>query len=195
MTKTYTTTIEKPRLEVWYDQHCESPRSDTNLGYFITCEQRYMSPDRNEDMEFIVRETSEMASNQEEHIKLIAERFADDLDEQVLWIYPICRYEHSAVKYYRGTGKGFDSSNCGFYIITAESLKEYGEHSKPIEALIDGELEAYTAYANGEVYGFTEYNDKGEMIESVGGFYELDDMKDYLGKEWKDENLYDYIKH
>jgi hypothetical protein len=60
--------------------------------------------------------------------------------------------------------------------------------------VIKSELETYTKWANGEVYGFTLYDDKGELEDSCYGFYDIDDIKEHLPAEWKDEDLTAYIK-
>jgi hypothetical protein len=62
-----------------------------------------------------------------------------------------------------------------------------------IKGYIDRELETYTAWANGEVYCFTLYDEKGELEESCCGFYDLEAIKQNLPKEWKDENMEDYL--
>jgi hypothetical protein len=55
------------------------------------------------------------------------------------------------------------------------------------------ELEEYTKWINGEVYGFTLYNEEGEVEESVWGFYDLEAIQQNLPKEWEDENMSDYL--
>lgn len=92
--KTYKKTIEAPKLEISYDEFSESPREWSNLGYFITVGRNYYSPDRNETLERIVKETGEQATSQENHIELIKEVFEDEVQEKVLAIYPVVRYEH-----------------------------------------------------------------------------------------------------
>jgi len=194
--KTYTKTITQtlPRLVIEHDTMAQSPRRDTNLGYFITCERNYNSPDKNDLIERIVKQTGDEAQNVDEHMEAIKKSIKEEMSEDVIAIYPVNRYEHGNVVYRRGTMHGFDYSNSGFYIITNKTLKEYGEHGKPIEALIDGELEEYTSWANGEVYKFVLYDEQGEYEDSCGGFYDIDSIKEYLGKEWADEDLSDYIK-
>ena len=139
-------------------------------------------------------ESGEEAESQAEHIKLIKAMTAEIIKEKVIAIYPITKYEHSGVSYSLGTAHGFDYSNNGFYIITEKTAKEIGIKAKDFEKVIREELEWYNSWANGECYKFTLYDSKGEIEDSCCGFYSVEDIKDYLPKEWKKEDLSDYIK-
>lgn len=195
MIKTYEKTVIEPRLEIRVDQDAESPRQWSNLGYFITIEDKYKCPDENNEMENIVRYTSDEATSTDDHIKRMTKEINANTTEKVLAIYPVCRYEHSAVRYYRGIGGGFDSSNCGFYIVTDKSQKELGTPKSSFEKVIDQELETYTSYANGEVYGYILIDENGVEEDSCWGFYDLDDIKDHLPDEWKNEDMSDYVTY
>lgn len=205
--QTITKTITVPKLAIKYDTDSESPREWSNLGYFITSERNYQSPDGNKRnakhgnyqpawlLQEIMESTADEANNTAEHMDLIGKRFDDQSDdEKVLAIYPVNRYEHSGVVYSLGEKHGFDYSNCGFYIITDKTAKESGIKAKDYEKVIKQELEVYNKYANGEVYGFTLYGDNGEVEDSCWGFYDIDDIKDHLPTEFKDEDLQDYFE-
>lgn len=191
--KTYKKIIEKSLLSIEYDEHAESPRSDSNLGYFISCDDRHGSPDKHEEIKSIVKETGEVAENLRDHKHLIWKRIKEELGENVIAIFPITAYEHGGITYSLGTAHGFDNSNNSFYIITDESQKETGIEKKDFEKVIGYELTTYNEWANGEIYRFTLYNDEGEIEDSCGGFYEIEAMRDYLPKEWAKENLEDYL--
>ena len=192
---TKTRTTEEPRLVIEYDGDSESPREWSNLGYFITVDRDYHSPDKNETLERIVKDTGDEAGSCEKHMKLIKKAYEEETDEKVYAIYPICKYEHSAVSYSLGTKHGFDYSNNGFYIITEQGLKEIGvrKNKKAIEKFITNELDVYTKWCNGEVYQFTLYDDQGEIEDSCGGFYDIESIREYLPKEWDKEDLNDYF--
>ena len=193
--KTYTKTVEetKPMLVIEYDEGAFSPRGDSNLGYFITQDRKYHSPDKEETLQSIIKETGDIANNQNEHIKLIKKQ-AKENNYNILAVYPVVKYEHSNISYSLGTMHGFDCSNNGFYIITKESAKGIGITKKDFKKVISQELETYTKYANGEVYGFTLYDKNGEFVDSCWGFYNIDDIKEHLPEEWKNEDLTNYLK-
>ncbi len=193
--KTYTkTTIEEtPCLSIRHDDNAESPRTDTNLGYFISMDSNRYSPDKHEVFESIISDTGDIASSKEEHMKMIKKEIEKQTDEKVLAIYSIVKYEHSSVSYKLGSQHGFDYCNNSFYIITKKSQKEIGANKKDWNKIIKQELETYNKYVNGEVYQFVLYNDKGEVEDSCGGFYDIEDIREYLPKEWKNEDLSEYI--
>ena len=192
--KTYIKETQEPRLVIEHDEFSPSPREWSNLGYFITCDSRHYSPDKNKELEYIVKDTGEQATSQAEHIKMIGDRIKDETDEIVLGIYPIVKYEHGGVVYRLGTAQGFDYSNNGFYIITDKTVKEIGAKAKDYEKIIKNELEVFNKWLNGECYQFCLYNEQGEVEDSCGGFYDIEDIREYLPKEWKKEDLTDYIK-
>lgn len=192
--KTYTKTIEKPRLVIEYDTSGISPREDDNLGYFITVESRYQSPDNDTELTNIVYEEQHGADNVEQHAENIKTRIEEERGETVKAIYPVYRYEHGNVVYRRGTASGFDYSNCGFYIVTDKTQDVLGTPDNRIEAMIDSELDCYTKYANGEMYCYTLYNESGEVEDSCCGFYDIYDIKEYLPVEYKNDDLSDYLQ-
>ena len=161
--KTYKQTIESNRLVIEYDDNAESPREWSNLGYFITVDSNYISPDNIQWLYDIVKETGEEAGSQEEHIEFIKKRINEISDEKVVAIYPITKYEHSGISYSLGNRFGFDYSNNGFYIITDKTAKEIGVKKKNFEKITSQEIEAYTQWLNGEIYRFTLYDDNGEV--------------------------------
>ena len=208
--KTYTKQIEKPRLVIAHDEYSASPRRDGgNVGYFFTKESRHISPDGTTHALYqIMVETGDEAKDLKQHIALIKARAAaafkesapkdgnsHDEELHVIEIHPVYRYEHGNVVYKRGIGKGFDYSNCGFYIVTAQSISGRTMTAESIAKAIDAELAQYTQWANGEVYRFTVYDKDGEEEDSCGGYYALEDMREALGDEWKNEKLEDYIKN
>lgn len=199
-----------PRLVINYDEGAPSPRADdANIGIFLTSEPRYLSPDNIEHpLHKIMIETADEADNLEHHMKLMEERANEafrqsapkdgnshDENLHVIEIHPVYRLEHGNITYRRGKASGFDYSNCGFYFITAQSISGRTETSESIAKAIDEELSIYSQWCNGEIYRFTFYDDDGEIANSCGGFYNIEDIREYLPEEWKDEKLEDYIKN
>jgi len=208
--KTTKKTINIPRLAISYDGDSESPRKDDGkTGYFFTNERNYKSPDGNTHRLYeIMMETADEAKDGAKHIELIeakarAEFKASEPKDgnshneelHIIEIHPVYRYEHGGVSYKRGSAGGFDYSNCGFYIVTAQSISGETLTEEDIVKRIDEELAEYTQWANGEVYAFTLYDEKGEVEESCGGFYDIEDIRQHLPEDWKDERLEEYQTH
>lgn len=187
-------TVTIPRLKIHYDEDIESPREWSNLGYFITVDDRSDSPDKNTEMEQIVRDTQSEAESMYEHMNIIKQKIKDEMGERVLYITPVTKYEHSGVSYKRGQLKGYDYSTNGFYIVTVKSAKETGTKRIDFEKVIDGELATYNQWVNGEVYAFTLYGEDGEVEESCGGFYDVESIREHLPSEFDHEDLQDYLK-
>lgn len=207
--KTYTKPIEEPRLVIEYDGDASSPRENDNVGYFFTKESRYKSPDGNTHALYrIIMETEDEAKDTANHMELIKERAHDafkasepkdgsshDEDLHIIEIHPVYRYEHGNVAYKRGEAGGFDYSNCGFYIVTAQAISGETHTAESLAKCIDAELAEYTQWANGDVYQFTLYDEDGVEEDSCGSFYDIEDIRQHLPEEWKDEKLEDYIKN
>ena len=183
---------EKPRLSIFTDRDAQSPREWSNLGYFITKDRGFTSPDKHEHFELIMDETGNEASSVEDHMERIKKEIEDRTFEKVLAIYPISKYDHGRVGYGLGIKHGFDYSNNGFYIITENSNKELGTKKEEWERVIEGELEVYSQYMNGEIYEFSLYDEKGEETDCCSGFYKIEDIREYLPSEFANEDLMDY---
>ena len=188
-----TITVQKtiPLLEIRIDDSAESPRSWDNLGYFITKESRYNSPDNHPEYERIISETWDEASDPENHIELIKQRIPE-----AIHVVPVSKYEHSGVSYTRGVSRWWDQWVVGFYIITEKSRDLIGTEPEYFDQCIDGELETYTAWANGNVYGFILRDTNWDELDSCWWMYSLDEIHDQINgfdPSWKDEDLSDYI--
>lgn len=191
--KTYKTIIEKPLLKIMHDDSPESPREWSNLGYLITVEKCYISPDNNKLLFNIISTTQNEVSNIEQHMEAVKREYENATDEKVLVIYPITKYEHSNVKYFRGVRKGFDYSLCGMYVITDKTQKEIGVEPKDFEKVVDAEIEVYNHYVNCEVYGFELRDEEGSFVDSCWGFYDIEEIREHLPQKWEDEDLNDYL--
>ena len=91
--------------------------------------------------------------------------------KQGMLIYPITKYEHSAVNYYLGAAEGWDCGTVGFVLVNVKQAKEYYgvTYKTKIENDLNNVLKAYTDYANGYVYCATTYelNSKGEEEDEI----------------------------
>jgi len=195
--KTYTRTIEetKPKLVIEHNDNAISPRNNTCLGYFISIDRNYNSPDNNKELISIVRVTRNEANSQAEHIELIKNHIVEYMGEKVLAIYPIVKHKHGGVFYSLGTVHNFDYYNNGFYIITNKTQKEIGTDKKDFKKVIKSELDLYNKYVKGECYQFCLYDDNGEVVDICSGYYNIEDIRESLPEEWSKENLQDYFKY
>lgn len=167
------------------DNSSKSPREWDNLGTFYTWETGYYSPDKHEytsGLEFlesilgeIVYKIHEKYNNTMDFMNEITER----MDKKGYIFYPVSKYEHGLVRYNLGCSSGWDSATIG--VIFADKKEIYKEFNtkritekirKKVFETFKSELEIYTKYANGEVYGYIIEDFSGEYIDSCFGFYD-----------------------
>lgn len=150
--------------EIFYDNDPESPRDWDNLGTFIVKSNRYFSGDKNNIINFD-------DYNSYDEVK-------KELEKQNYIVVPVFAYVHSGVTVNTtGFSCPWDSSQCGFIVVSKEKIKkEYSWKklsSKRIEEIKEyliGEIETFDQYLQGDVYGYKIY-ENGEEIDSCWGFY------------------------
>ena len=190
--KTYTETIEKPKLVIEYDDSAESPRSWSNLSILVI---RNGLGDNNKYLNRELENSQHEVGCAEDHLELMKEIVEEHLGSKVIYADFISKYEHSGVRYFTGQSSGWDYSNIGFVFVTEDSLKEIGCAEEDIERIVEAEIKTFSQWANGEVYHFTLYDDEGNEEDSLGGIYDLEEIKEYLPEEWEDEDLSKYINY
>lgn len=166
-------------IEIHPDFHPMNPREECdNLGTIWTQERRHKSPD---DMPCGSNVFASIA--QEFGGKAYPESMEKALDRECVWL-PVWKYEHSGVAYRASASNPFfcpwDSGAVGYvFVRKADVRKEYGVKriTKAVRekalAVLQGEVEEYSRYANGEAYGFKIMDHNGDEIDSCWGF---DDM-------------------
>jgi len=186
--KTYTRTITKdfPLLEIRYDTDAECPREWDNLGIFIS---KSLPDDKNNAGTSRERERAEALDAF--MLKIYNDNDFDSAEEHIAeaekqkpnyWIFPINKYEHGSISLAVGVSDGWDNTTTGFYFVEKNGeAKDYGREK--IVDIIAGEMEAMTDWLNGEVVSYTLFDDKGEVVDSCGGFYGIDDIKEHLPEE------------
>lgn len=113
-----------------------------------------------------------------------------NLDKKGIYALPILKYEHGLVNYYIGDSiDRWDGSIVGFAWKEKQNLcEEYSSKKltpkikEKINSIIEGELKAYTNFANGEAYGFELYSreDGDDPIDSCYGFIGYDSTDELL---------------
>lgn len=159
------------RIEVKNDSYSDNPRNWSNLG------------------EFLVSNHSEYLEN-ESGIEIESESDFKALEKTHI-ILPVSVYDHSGVSIYVGEPcDRWDSGQVGWYIVSKDKIRsEYNVkrispklRERVIEYLTN-EVETYNKWINNEVYSYTLYHN-GEEEDSCGGFYDIDDIYDYLPTEY-----------
>jgi hypothetical protein len=95
---------------------------------------------------------------------------------------PVYAYVHSGTCLNTtGFSCPWDSGQSGIIFVTHEKIKkEYGRKRitraliKKVEAVLRQEVETYSQYLGGEVYGYVVEDGDGEHIDSLWGMYGLD---------------------
>jgi len=155
-------------IKIDYDESPESPREWEDNSVFIGLKDHHytVGDEQIDDIE----ELEERLKEEGKHIGL-----------------PVYIYEHSQ-RFYKTEGSG--TINGGFIFITLENIrKEYGweritkKRRNEIIERLKSEIEIYSQWANGEVYGFTVTDKHGKHIDSCFGFYGSDDS--YMMEEAK----------
>lgn len=163
----------------------DSPRVECdNLGTFITWMDRYESPDRNE---YETVEEFYEYNDISDSICLIP-----GLAKMV--IMKVYCMVHSEVRYSTNSfGCPWDSGFAGFIYVSYEDVKrEYGckyvtkRIIQTVRDVLQSEVRAYDQWANDPSYEITIYDKDGEVVDSVGGFYEVEVLLDNFGISEKD---------
>lgn len=190
--KTYTKTIEKPKLVIGYDINADTPRNWCNLSILII---RNGLGDDDKYLNRELRGTQHKVGCTEDHLELMKEIVEKHLGSKVIYADFISKYEHSSVDYFVGQSSGWDYSNMGFVFVTEDSLRKIGCSKENIKEIVENEIKTFSKWANGDVYQFTLYDDEGNEEDSMGSIYDLEEIREYLPEEWADEDLQQYIKY
>ncbi len=160
-------------LVVEVDESPESPRTWDNLG------KLYIAPSRNtiDHNEMDLAMDSSDFENEEEFRTYMEKEFD-------AFVLPVYRYEHSAVAYNTtGFACNWDSGQVGYIIAEKKQVREEWKVKRiskklreNVYSILEGEIENYSQWANGDIYGFTLYKDeeKEEELDSCWGFYGTD---------------------
>lgn len=169
------------RLKVVHDSSPESPREWDNLGTMICFHNRY---DLGDNHNYNSDDYSSWGEMKQAIIK----------EENPAVILPLYMYDHSGISISTSPFScRWDSGQIGFILVSKKkALEEFGGKivtknlKERLEKILEGEVETYTQYVEGEVYGFVIEDEDGEHIDSCYGFF---------GSDHKESGMLDYIDH
>ena len=184
-------------LRIERDDYTDSPRERSNVGVMVCSHNRYTLPNE-ADLNF-----DEFNSWGEIEDYLIKEKGAIE-------VLPIYMYDHSGItistSYSYPYNDRWDSGQIGFIYTTRDRIKELVGRKlskKELKNMLNDEVKTYDQYLTGEVYKFELVklhkckccgHISEELVDSCGGFYAIEDIKDYLPKKWhKELEGIDYI--
>lgn len=192
-------TIDNKTLTIWYDQFVENPCDDWFMGTydFFGRHEHLGSNYASREYEGVRKKYF----SQEEY-----ERTLKEIVRKGGVVLPVFAYEHGGIAL-RTTEFSciWDSGQIGYAYITTEQIssklgfkKGAKGRKKAAETVLKDEVQTLSSWANGEIYGFT-LEEAGELIESIGGFYEekdfdtlLDEMKENVSEKY--HSIFDAIK-
>lgn len=176
--------VENLRVRVVSDEDPHNPRIDyENIARFALSHRRYDLGDSARTLGFTFRPT-DFDGWDEVESWLVEE-------QKPLIILPVSMHDHGGISLSLGVSRGWDSGQVGFAYVTREDM-ERGWGKECVAAMtdeerlerarkcIEGDLECYSAYLEGDVWGFIIEEEKGcdhcghsewREVESCWNFY------------------------
>jgi hypothetical protein len=169
------------KLKVIHDYNAESPRAWDNIGTMVCFHNRY---DLGDNHNYNADDYSGWGEMEKAIIK----------QDNVAVILPLYLYDHSGQSISTSPFScRWDSGQVGFIVVSKKkALEEFGgkivtkKLKERLEKILEGEVETYNKYIEGEVYGFQIVDEDDEVIDSCYGFY---------GTDFATNGMLDYIDH
>lgn len=169
------------KLKVIQDSNPESPREWDNLGTMICFHRRYDLGDKH-------NYSSDDYSGWEEMKQAIIK------EENPAVILPLYMYDHSGISISTSPFScRWDIGQIGFILVSKKKVLEgFGVKRvsnklvQKLEAILEGEVETYNQYVEGDVYGFQIVDEDDEILDSCYGFY---------GRNLRENGMAEYINH
>lgn len=196
------------------DANPECPREWDNIGTMIGFHRTYNAGDKHNyssPLELMYDLADEYDSKKTE---VLEDLYNDDklsesdyfkklkeLADKNNLILPVFLFDHSGVSYStKDFNDSWDSGQVGYIYTSYETIKsEYGDISEDsinkAKSYMEGEVETYSQWANGDVYGFRlikvdEDGDEIEEIDSCWGFYGSDPKENGIADNIPEEFQY-----
>lgn len=169
-------TNEHYELTIFQDEHAESPRNDENLGTLYAWHKRY-----------------NLADNDVKHLDIeTVQKFYESSNTIGFKVY---MYEHSNIALSTSPFScRWDSGQVGFILVHKDKARQWFNKKRLSKALIKriedqlrSEIETYSKYLNGEVYGFELGDSTGETIDICHDYY--DSPENIIEQIKKERNL------
>lgn len=209
-----TTDGRKLRLVIEQDEFPEDPRSWDNIGTMLCCHRDYQLGDcnSNKEAELQLAEICRKYGKSDEEIDemTFAEEVQFVLDQDDVCGLPLWLYDHSGISISTGRVCPWDSSFVGLIFVEKDSylaqmcLKDEENWKAKAKETLEGEIETYSDFLEGNVCGWTLYeptiiirqsmdgkelsrtiDEEGEVVDSMVGFYDptLEDVEQYFDFE------------
>jgi hypothetical protein len=178
----------------------ENPRENDNVSVMVCAHRRYSlgDPKASDTILEEIRESknyrecweNDINTNNFHHILELAEKA-----KIVAYSTAFYMYDHSGLTV-KSTPFScpWDSGQIGYVIVTKKTAEyEYGfkriskKSTERLQSIVEGEIEEYDNYLNGEFYGFLIEDSEGEHIDSCGGFLGRDVEKNGMLENMNDE--------
>lgn len=158
-------------IKVEIDENPDSPREWDNLGHMACVHKRYNLGDKSSKLGFNMKNLVESYESWDE----VEEHLVEIYDAMV--ILPVFMYDHSGVSLSCSPfGCRWDSGQVGFiYTTSMDIAKEYKDRAwteEEVRACLLSEVNVYSSYVNGEVYGYIIEDEQGGILNSCFGFFE-----------------------
>ena len=157
------------RIEIYFDEDPQSPRDWDNLGKFVLGHKRYDVP-------------NEAGVNLEAYGGWTEVKDALKRHYGARVILPVWAYDHSGIALSTERSGQFadpwDSGQLGWIYATAEDIRtEYKVKAvqpktvEKVKAVLRGEVETFSDYMGGQVFGYVVRDPAGEVVDSCWGIF------------------------
>lgn len=165
-------------IKIEQDDCPENPRAWDNMGTLYL--NNYGSDDSikhdEESMLVDILAEEEVTSYDQGWLQFNIDKARKNLEKYYLFL-PVYKYEHGGVAYNTsGFSCGWDSGQAGFIVISKEDIRKIynvkrisSRLKERVLSILESEVEIFSQYANGDVYGFTIEQD--EFHDSCWGFF------------------------
>lgn len=105
------------------------------------------------------------------------------IEEKGTVILPISLYDHSGISMnVGGPTCRWDGSRVGWIFITKDKIEAEGWTKEQATKYLEGEVETYSQYLEGDVWGWRVEDEDGDIVESCYGYYGDNGVEDAIAE-------------